>query len=106
MINHTKCTNYSCVSDWLLQCGAQDYCGIQTELPESWCDCGGGIDHGIQLDSVHVTQYDMFGSLHQYVNDPLSFERTEATISLNFPKFHLTNTCGPLCVLIQSPCGH
>lgn len=42
MINHTKCTNYRCVTDWLPQCCEQDCCGIQTELPESWCvrKCG------------------------------------------------------------------
>lgn len=103
-INHTKCANYSCVTEvsWLLQSGEQDYCGIPNELPESWCEGRGGIDHSRHLYSVLLTQYYRFGSLHQYVGNYYKFEQIQATISLNFQNFPMTAGRGSECVLIQS----
>lgn len=64
--------NYSCVTEvgWPLQSSEQDYCRIQTQLPEQWCECRGGIVHSRQLYSVLLTQYYIFGSLRLDVSDP------------------------------------
>ncbi len=73
MINHAKCANYGCVISvsWLRQSSEQDNCVIQTELPESCCECRGGINNSRQLYFVDPELNVWF--ITQYVSDFYTF---------------------------------